>query len=114
MSKRRNGFPSETQVKRGDRSVRGGEVDLLERLGNNDPCPCGSGRRFQELLPQQRPLLTAPAAMTTTASADRARPPEGPAPSGPRLRSSEEERRASNPECRGSTPLGGTDTVAER
>jgi uncharacterized protein YecA (UPF0149 family) len=51
MSKRRNGFPSETRVKRGDRSVQGGEVELLERLGNNDPCPCGSGRRFQELLP---------------------------------------------------------------
>jgi hypothetical protein len=71
MSKRRNGFPSETQVKRGDRTVRGGEIELLERLGNNDPCPCGSGRRFQELLPEQRPLLTAPAATTTTASVDR-------------------------------------------
>jgi hypothetical protein len=71
MSKRRKGFPSETRVKRGDRTIRGGEVELLERLGNNDPCPCGSGRRLQELLPQQRPLLTAPAAMTTTASANR-------------------------------------------
>jgi len=58
MSKRRSGFPSQTRVKRGDRSVKGGEVELLERLGNNDPCPCGSGKRFQELLPQQRPLLT--------------------------------------------------------
>ena len=57
------------------RSVKGGEIELLERLGNNDPCPCGSGRRFQELLPQRRPLLTAPAATTTTASADR--PPTG-------------------------------------
>jgi uncharacterized protein YecA (UPF0149 family) len=52
MSKRRRGFPSETRVKRGPRSARGGEVELLERLGNNDPCPCGSGRRFQEVLPQ--------------------------------------------------------------
>jgi uncharacterized protein YecA (UPF0149 family) len=51
MSKRRNGFPSETRVKRGERTVKGGEIELLERLGNNDPCPCGSGRRFQELLP---------------------------------------------------------------
>jgi uncharacterized protein YecA (UPF0149 family) len=50
-SKRRHGFPSETQVKRGPRAVKGGEIELLERLGNNDPCPCGSGRRFQELLP---------------------------------------------------------------
>ena len=45
-SKRRKGFPSETHVKRGMRSVRGGEVELLERLGRNDPCPCGSGKRF--------------------------------------------------------------------
>ena len=70
MSKRRNGFPSETRVKRGDRTVKGGEVELLERLGNNDPCPCGSGRRFQELLPQQQPLLTAPDGLTTTESAE--------------------------------------------
>ncbi|HET9364318.1 MAG TPA: SEC-C metal-binding domain-containing protein [Candidatus Angelobacter sp.] len=24
--------------------------DLQEKLGRNDPCPCGSGRRFQEVL----------------------------------------------------------------
>jgi len=71
MSKRRRGFPSEARVKRGPRSVKGGEKELLERLGNNDPCPCGSGRRFQELLPQQRPLLTVPAAPTTSGSAER-------------------------------------------
>jgi uncharacterized protein YecA (UPF0149 family) len=47
MSKRRRGFPSETQVKRGPRSIKGGEKDLLERLGNDDLCPCGSGRRFK-------------------------------------------------------------------
>ncbi|WP_414717198.1 SEC-C metal-binding domain-containing protein [Tahibacter sp.] len=23
---------------------------LCEKLGRKDPCPCGSGRRFQELL----------------------------------------------------------------
>ncbi|WP_244499461.1 SEC-C metal-binding domain-containing protein [Rhizobium sp. AC44/96] len=23
----------------------------MEKLGRNDPCPCGSRRRFQELLP---------------------------------------------------------------
>ena len=51
MSKRRHGYPSETHVKRGSRSIKAGEIELLERLGNNDPCPCGSGRRFQELLP---------------------------------------------------------------
>jgi hypothetical protein len=56
MSKRRRGFPSEQQVKRGDRGLRGGEKELLERLGKDDPCLCGSGRRFQELLPEQRSL----------------------------------------------------------
>jgi uncharacterized protein YecA (UPF0149 family) len=59
MSKRRHGFPSETKVKRGQRAVKGGEKELIERLGNNDLCPCGSGRRFQALLPERRPLLTA-------------------------------------------------------
>ncbi|RUP07827.1 SEC-C metal-binding domain-containing protein [Hyphomicrobium sp.] len=48
-SKRRKSFPSETQVKRGDRVVHG-DVELIEKLGRNDPCPCGSGRRFQTLL----------------------------------------------------------------
>ena len=48
-SKRRKGFPSETQVKRGHRVVGDGK-DLVEKLGRNDPCPCGSTRRFQELL----------------------------------------------------------------
>jgi len=27
--------------------VHGGEKELIEKLGNNDPCPCGSGRRFK-------------------------------------------------------------------
>lgn len=55
-SKRRKGFPSETQVKRGQRSVKGGEKELIEKLGRNDPCPCGSRRLFQEMLPQIRSL----------------------------------------------------------
>src|SRR3954451_15910153 len=46
MSKRRKGFPSETKVKRGARVVHG-EKELEERLGRNDLCPCGSGRRFK-------------------------------------------------------------------
>jgi hypothetical protein len=37
-SKRRNGFPSETHVKRGDRVV-GGSKELIEKLGRNDPKP---------------------------------------------------------------------------
>ena len=32
----------------------GGHKELLEKLGRNDPCPCGSGRRFQTLLHAQR------------------------------------------------------------
>ena len=58
MSKRRRGFPSETGVKRGDRIVRGTK-ELSEKLGRNDPCPCGSARLFQALLHARRMLLTA-------------------------------------------------------
>jgi SEC-C motif len=46
-SKRRKGFPSETRVKRGLRVVHGGK-DLIEKLGRNDPCPCGSWLRFKD------------------------------------------------------------------
>ena len=46
MSKRRKGFPSERQVKRGVRIVRGSK-QLEEKLGRNDLCPCGSGKRFK-------------------------------------------------------------------
>ncbi|WP_425594598.1 SEC-C metal-binding domain-containing protein [Qipengyuania vesicularis] len=31
-------------------------MELLEKLGRNDPCPCGSGKRFQTLLPEVGPL----------------------------------------------------------
>ena len=44
-SKRRKGFPSETHVKRGQRVVHG-DKELIEKLGRNDLCPCGSGHRF--------------------------------------------------------------------
>jgi uncharacterized protein YecA (UPF0149 family) len=37
-------------VKRGRRIVHG-EKELVEKLGRNDPCPCGSGHRFQAVLP---------------------------------------------------------------
>jgi uncharacterized protein YecA (UPF0149 family) len=47
MSKRRKGFPSETQVKRGERVVHGDKV-LEEKLGRKDLCPCGSGQRFKK------------------------------------------------------------------
>jgi SEC-C motif len=51
--KRRKSYPSETDVKRGRRFVHG-DVELAEKLGRNDLCPCGSGRRFQDLLPEVR------------------------------------------------------------
>jgi uncharacterized protein YchJ len=54
-SKRRRGFPSETHVKRGQRIVHG-DKELIEKTGRNDPCPCGSGRRFQAVLPVHRPI----------------------------------------------------------
>ena len=47
MSKRRRGFPSERQVKRGLRIVGDGK-ELVEKLGRNDLCPCGSGKRFKK------------------------------------------------------------------
>src|ERR1700748_3108823 len=53
--KRRKSFPSETQVRRGRRFVHG-DVELAEKLGRNDLCPCGSGRRFQGLLHEVRRL----------------------------------------------------------
>jgi len=46
MSKRRKGFPSETKVKRG-RQVVHGDKELEEKLGRQDLCPCGSGKRFR-------------------------------------------------------------------
>jgi uncharacterized protein YecA (UPF0149 family) len=54
ISKRRRGFNSETHVKRGPRVVHGNK-ELIEKLGRNDPCPCGSGRRFQGVLPHITP-----------------------------------------------------------
>jgi uncharacterized protein YecA (UPF0149 family) len=33
--------------------VNGGK-ELLEKLGRNDPCPCHSGKRFQEMLHAER------------------------------------------------------------
>ncbi|MEZ5802521.1 MAG: SEC-C metal-binding domain-containing protein [Rhizobiaceae bacterium] len=42
-------------MKRGERYVHG-DVELIEKLGRNDLCPCESGRLFQEMLPQQRAL----------------------------------------------------------
>ncbi|MDQ0250632.1 hypothetical protein J2W22_002696 [Sphingomonas kyeonggiensis] len=62
-SKRRKGYPSETRVKRGLRFVHG-DIELVEKLGRKDPCPCGSGKSFQALLPRLRPVSTARSGMT--------------------------------------------------
>jgi hypothetical protein len=66
-SKRKKGYPSETKVKRGYRIVHG-EKELLEKLGRNDPCPCGSGRLFQKMLPRVGLLLTAAIGITISDS----------------------------------------------
>jgi uncharacterized protein YchJ len=47
MSKPRRGFPSEAHVKRGTQIVHG-EKMLVAKLGRNDLCPCGSGKRFKK------------------------------------------------------------------
>src|SRR5690606_28816229 len=54
-SKRRKGYPSETRVQRGQRFVHG-DKELVEKLGRNDPCPCGSARRFKAVLHAGRPF----------------------------------------------------------
>ena len=51
------------RVKRGLRFIQGGEKELVEKLGRNDPCPCGSGKRFQALLHALGPVSTAPSGM---------------------------------------------------
>src|SRR5262245_26454194 len=47
MSKRRKGFPSETNVKRGNRIVHG-DKEFVEKVGRNDLCPCRSGKLFKK------------------------------------------------------------------
>ena len=48
----------------------------FEKLGRNDLCPCGSGRRFQEVLSRERaprrvtPELLPPRLMLATAQLD--------------------------------------------
>ena len=66
-SKRRKGYPSETHVKRGLRFVHG-DVELIEKLGRKDPCPCGSGKSFQDMLPALGPVSTVPDDMTIGAT----------------------------------------------
>jgi hypothetical protein len=75
MSRRRQGFPSETNVKRGQRVVRG-DKELLEKLGRNDPCPCGSAKPFQALLHEVR-LLSMEAIEPTTGETELQRQESG-------------------------------------
>lgn len=58
-------------MKRGLRFVRGGEKELVEKLGRADPCPCGSGKSFQALLPRHRPVSTGRSGTTTGVSEGR-------------------------------------------
>ncbi|MEW4449243.1 SEC-C metal-binding domain-containing protein [Qipengyuania sp. JC766] len=37
---------------------------MLEKLGREDPCPCGSGKRFQAMLHEIGPVSTAPSGGT--------------------------------------------------
>jgi uncharacterized protein YchJ len=46
-------------VKRGLRFVHG-DKELVEKLGRNDLCPCGSGRGFQALLSEAEPVSMVP------------------------------------------------------
>jgi hypothetical protein len=45
-----------------------GNKALLEKLGRNDPCPCGSGKVFQDMLYAQRPVSTVLCVITTNAN----------------------------------------------
>ena len=45
-------------MKRGLRIVHG-DKELVEKLGRNDPCPCRSGKRLQEVLAALLPVSTA-------------------------------------------------------
>jgi hypothetical protein len=49
------GFHPKLTSNAGFRVVHGGK-ELSEKLGRNDLCPCGSGRRFQEVLHAVRAL----------------------------------------------------------
>jgi len=51
-----------------------GDKELTEKLGRNDPCPCGSGLRFQALLPPQRQVrrLATAALLSATESCETA------------------------------------------
>jgi len=46
ISKRRSSYPSAKKPKRVGGKTRLGE-EFVEKLGRNDCCPCGSGRRFK-------------------------------------------------------------------
>lgn len=51
-------------MRRGVRVVHG-DKELVEKLGHNDLCRCGSSKRFQEVLHAVGPVLTARTAIIT-------------------------------------------------
>jgi hypothetical protein len=80
-SERRKGFPSETRVKRGDRVV-GGQKELIEKLGRNNLCLCGSGRRFQALLHAERGIRWVRSGLLFSGNTQRPADVPGAAPDG--------------------------------
>ncbi|PYU32300.1 MAG: hypothetical protein DMG28_12005 [Acidobacteria bacterium] len=46
--------PSCLSPSNADFRVVHGDKELFEKLGRNDPCPCGSGRKFQQMLHDDR------------------------------------------------------------
>ncbi|MEM1151958.1 MAG: SEC-C metal-binding domain-containing protein [Pseudomonadota bacterium] len=61
--------------------MKGGEKELVEKLGRNDPCPCGSGKSFQAVLPQIGALSMGPID-TIIGAIERAYPTPYPPPAG--------------------------------
>ena len=53
----RRGFPLASPASSAATGSSAGlDTELVEKLGRNDLCPCGSGRRFPSLLPENRPF----------------------------------------------------------
>jgi hypothetical protein len=55
-SKRRRGFPLASPTSSAATGSSASTPELTEKLGRDDPCPCGSGQRFSPVLSQHRPV----------------------------------------------------------
>jgi len=65
MSKRRNGFPSETHVERGRRFIKGGEIELTEKTGPQRSLPLRFRTQISGTAASRPAAMTAPSARTT-------------------------------------------------